>query len=120
MTTTETTRLPDPDGCFWCDTPPAEHARRWHPIVGVHGYSEPTEAQRRERTTSRPPLFLEGDRVYIDDDRINGLFDTTARITTGNADGGNTVVGELSGGIARYVFLVSDLELVTEEAASHA
>lgn len=116
----ETTPLLDSDGCFWCDTPAAEHGRRWHPIVGAHGYAAPTDDQRRERTTTRPPLYLEGDHVYIDDDRINGLFDTTARITTGNADGGNTVVGELPGGIARYVFLVSDLELITEEAASHA
>ena len=68
----------------------------------------------------RRPLFLEGDRVYIEDDHINGLFDVTVRITTGNAGGGTTVVGELIGGIARYVFLVSDLELITEEASSHA
>lgn len=116
----DATPLLDPDGCFWCDTPAAEHDRRWHPVVGVHGYAAPTDAQRLERTTSRPPLFLEGDRVYIEDDHINGLFDVTVRITTGNAGGGTTVVGELIGGIARYVFLVSDLELITEEASSHA
>jgi hypothetical protein len=67
-----------------------------------------------------PKLLLEGERVLILRDPIrDGMLDDTAgRITTGNADGSQTVVVQPGSGIARYVVFADDCELLPKEVAA--
>ena len=42
-----------PFGCRWCDVEASGHARRWQPIVGMHSWQQPTEAQIKARMIAR-------------------------------------------------------------------
>lgn len=48
---------PTPMGCRWCGAAKREHARRWVPSKGWHGWEQPTreqiEARMRVRLAAR-------------------------------------------------------------------
>lgn len=39
----------EPNGCRHCDHPKRMHCRGWVPVIGIHGFVEPTDEQRLER-----------------------------------------------------------------------
>jgi hypothetical protein len=45
--------LPTPNGCRWCGLAEAEHYQRWKPPIGWHGWTAPTNEQRKERMFAR-------------------------------------------------------------------
>ena len=46
-------RLPTPDGCRWCGLALADHYRQWIQPVGWHGWTPPTDQQRKQRMLER-------------------------------------------------------------------
>lgn len=46
----------DPNGCRHCDHPKRDHCQSWVPVVGIHGFVEPTDEQRLERMQRRRVL----------------------------------------------------------------
>lgn len=46
-------QLPTPNGCRWCGLPLAGHYRQWKPPVGWHGWTPPTDQQRKQRMRAR-------------------------------------------------------------------
>lgn len=45
--------LPSPNACRWCDVDKDVHLQRWVPAVKWHGWTEPTDAQRKARMLAR-------------------------------------------------------------------
>ena len=45
--------LPTPNGRRWCGLADADHYRRWKPPVGWHGWTPPTDEQRKQRMLDR-------------------------------------------------------------------
>jgi hypothetical protein len=41
----------EPNGCGWCGRDQRSHGIEWLESVGYHNWTEPTDAQRRERMT---------------------------------------------------------------------
>lgn len=48
-----TAKLPAPNGCRHCGIDKPNHVQRWAREVGIHGWVEPTDAQRLERMKAR-------------------------------------------------------------------
>lgn len=43
----------EPNGCSACGVTARHHGRRYHPTVGQHSYTAPSDAQRLERMKAR-------------------------------------------------------------------
>lgn len=55
-------RVNDPNGCRHCDMSRRDHCQGWVPVVGIHGFVEPTDEQRLERMRWRYLLRATGIR----------------------------------------------------------
>ncbi|WP_242890160.1 hypothetical protein [Actinomadura litoris] len=48
-----TRAVPEPSGCRWCGLAEREHLQRWALGAGWHGWTEPTQKQRKARMLAR-------------------------------------------------------------------
>lgn len=52
-TTVRHETAPTPEGCRWCGTQKRDHAQRWVPGRGWHGWTAPTREQIQARMRAR-------------------------------------------------------------------